>query len=134
VWLWQELFNDEILPFDDFDKYTIIYDPNELLYLDILLFMKDETHLWEKDNHLVLDLNAYPLYEDVPIIAAKLQRFFKAKILERLDGPAERIWHLEIDGCQLALYQVEAYGCFLKATTRDAKMLKEIKDQWALYS
>lgn len=97
--------------------------------------MKDDTRLWSKDNHLILDLNAYTLYDDIPIIANVLQKYFRAEIIERLDGPAERVWYFKIDGSELVLQQIEGYGCFLKATTDHAKMiLKEIKDHWYLYS
>lgn len=97
--------------------------------------MENETRLWEKDNHLILDLNAYEGYDDIPVIAERLQKYFKAETIEKLDGPAERVWFLKINGSELALHQVEGYGCFLKATTEEAKIiLKEIKDQWPLYS
>jgi hypothetical protein len=97
--------------------------------------MNTDTRLWEKDSLLMLDFNQYLAYDDIPIIAEVLEKYFNAKFVNKLDGPAERVWFLEIDGAQLALQQIEGYGCFLKATEEDAKIiLKEIKDQWHLYS
>src|SRR2546421_6874251 len=99
------------------------------------MFMKNETHLRIKDNDLILEINSYSDYEDVEIIAKILKQYFKAEVVKKLDGPSSRVWFIKIAQSELQLHQVEGYGCFLKAISEDAKeLLREINDQWSLYS
>ena len=97
--------------------------------------MQDELRIRAQGNDLILELDVYSEYEDVEVIAERLKRYFKASIIRKLDGPSNRVWFFTIGDSELQIHQVEGYGCFLKATAEDAKkLLREIRNQWFLYS
>lgn len=84
-------------------------------------------HLLDNGKHLILYFSELQGYEDIELIAEKFQEVFKARILNKLDGPYSRIWDLEIDGEKFQLIADDPYGSSIRTTDESSKnKLKEL--------
>lgn len=65
-----------------------------------------------KQEEVVLDLVSLNTYEDIESIGKYLEKYFDAKVIEKLDGPDARVWTYEIQNITFKL-QHNSYGNIL---------------------
>ena len=73
-------------------------------------------------------------YDSIETIGEILTNYFHAVIVDRLDGPSERIWKFKINELDFTLYN-DPYGNSIKGKTKESeKELSNIVKYWHLYS
>ncbi|WP_297332581.1 DUF3630 family protein [Flavobacterium sp.] len=70
------------------------------------MFLKIENKL------ITLDIVTLNTYEDIESIGKYLEKYFDAKVIEKLDGPDARVWIYEIQNIKFKL-QHNSYGNIL---------------------
>ena len=77
------------------------------------------------ENELItLDIVTLNTYEDIESVGKYLEKYFDAKVIEKLDGPDARVWTYEIQNIKFKL-QHNSYGNIL-FTTIDGKSVMDM--------
>ncbi|MBE99382.1 DUF3630 family protein [Flavobacterium coralii] len=77
------------------------------------------------ENELItLDIVTLNTYEDIESVGKYLEKYFDAKVIEKLDGPDARVWTYEIQNIKFKL-QHNSYGNIL-FTTIDGKPVMDM--------
>ncbi|GAB2699020.1 hypothetical protein GCM10027037_24310 [Mucilaginibacter koreensis] len=88
-------------------------------------------NLKKEEDALVMDFYTLDSWDDFEHIISLLEQYFKAKVIERVDGPESKFVVVIIDKCEMTLIN-NPYGNTLKAFNINAfKVLQEIYDRWS---